>query len=133
MESEAIVVQFVKDSFWYKAHFIYLYLSVIGLLLIYAYMIATASHLYKFRYIVIAASIGAGFLFDIMTVGDNSIYDVSILMYGIMSIMIYYLTFKYVPNELIENMLSIIVKDMNNGIVCFDNHGNCVYCNLLTT
>ncbi len=131
IESEAIVVQFVKDNFWYKAHFIYLYLSVIGLLLIYAYMIATASHLYKFRYIVIAASIGAGFLFDIMTVGDNSIYDVSILMYGIMSIMIYYLTFKYVPNELIENMLSIIVKDMNNGIVCFDNHGNCVYCNEL--
>lgn len=131
IQSEAIVVQFVKNSFWYKAHFIYSYLSVIGLLLIYVYMIATASRLYKFRYIVIAVSIGTGFLFDIATIGDDSIYDMSMLMYGIMSIMIYYLTFKYVPNELIENMLSIIVKDMNNGIVCFDNHKNCVYCNEL--
>lgn len=131
IRSEAISVQYVKDSFWYQAHYIYSYLAVIGLLLIYAYMIVKSSRLYKFRYIVIAVSIGVGFLFDLMTIGDDTIYDVSMLMYGIMSIMIYYLTFQYVPNELIENMLSIIVKDMNNGIVCFDNHGNCVYCNEL--
>ena len=42
---------------------------------------------------------------------------------------IYYLTLSYVPNELIENTLSLIIKDMNSGIVCFDIHGRCIYCN----
>ena len=58
-------------------------------------------------------------------------YDVPMLIYGIMSVMIYYLTFIYVPNELIENMLSVIVKDMFNGIICYDNKGRCVYFNEL--
>ncbi len=33
------------------------------------------------------------------------------------------------PNELIENMLSLVVRDMNNGIICYDRKGRCIYYN----
>ncbi len=33
------------------------------------------------------------------------------------------------PNELIENMLSLVVSDMNNGIICYDRKGRCIYYN----
>ena len=46
-----------------------------------------------------------------------------------MAIIIYYLTYRYVPNELIENMLSLVVSDMNNGIICYDRKGRCIYYN----
>ena len=36
---------------------------------------------------------------------------------------------EYVPNELIENMLSLVVRDMNNGIICYDRKGRCIYYN----
>ena len=32
---------------------------------------------------------------------------------------------------LIENTMSLVIKDMNNGIVCFDNSGKCIYTNEL--
>ena len=64
-----------------------------------------------------------------MTIRSQSIYDVSMPAYGIMCMLIYYFTLRYIPNELIENTLSLIIKDMNSGIVCFDNRGRCIYCN----
>ena len=51
------------------------------------------------------------------------------IIYGSMAIIIYYLTYRYVPNELIENMLSLVVRDMNNGIICYDRKGRCIYYN----
>lgn len=127
---EKIVITYINDSLWLKFHFAYTYLCIFLILLIYMYMIIQASHIYKQGYIVLAIVIAAGFIFDISNT-SHSIYNISIGIYGLMSIMIYYLTFKYIPNELIENMLSLVVSDMENGLLCFDNKGRCVYCNEL--
>lgn len=67
--------------------------------------------------------------FDIATIGSDSIYDLTMIIYGAIAIIIYYLTYRYVPNELIENMLSLVVRDMNNGIICYDRKGRCIYYN----
>lgn len=63
------------------------------------------------------------------TIGSDSIYDLTMIIYGAIAIIIYYLTYRYVPNELIENMLSLVVRDMNNGIICYDRKGRCIYYN----
>ena len=68
-------------------------------------------------------------MFDIATIGSDSIYDLTMIIYGAIAIIIYYLTYRYVPNELIENMLSLVVRDMNNGIICYDRKGRCIYYN----
>lgn len=131
IKENVIHIEFVKNSFWYQAHFLFSYATITLLIFIYFYMIVTSARLYKLRYIVIAFTLLTGFLCDIATIRSDCMYDVSMLIYGIMSVMIYYLTFIYVPNELIENMLSVIVKDMFNGIICYDNKGRCVYFNEL--
>ena len=28
-----------------------------------------------------------------------------------------------------SNTLSLVIKDMNSGIICFDNRGKCIHCN----
>lgn len=131
LKENVIHIEFVKNSFWYQAHFLFSYATITLLIFIYFYMIVTSARLYKLRYTVIAFTLLTGFLCDIATIRSDCMYDVSMLIYGIMSVMIYYLTFIYVPNELIENMLSVIVKDMFNGIICYDNKGRCVYFNEL--
>lgn len=128
---EHIKVVYEHDSLWYQLHYTYTYAFILILLFIYMYMIIRASKIYKKGYLVIAAVIFLGFAFDVMTIGSDSIYNISMLIYGFMTIMIYYLTFRYVPNELIENMLSLVVSDMNNGIVFFNSSGRCVYSNEL--
>lgn len=124
-----IVVDYVKTSFFYQAHFIYNYVVIIVILISFIFMIAKSSRFYSFRYQVIFIALFSGFVLDLATVSSQSIYDLSTPIYGFMSMIIYYLTLSYVPNELIENTLSFIIKDMNSGIVCFDIHGRCIYCN----
>ena len=124
-----IVVDYVKTSFFYQAHFIYNYVVIIVILISFIFMIAKSSRFYSFRYQVIFIALFSGFVLDLATVSSQSIYDLSTPIYGFMSMIIYYLTLSYVPNELIENTLSLIIKDMNSGIVCFDIHGRCIYCN----
>lgn len=124
-----IVVDYVKTSFFYQAHFIYNYVVIIVILISFIFMIAKSSRFYSFRYEVIFIALFSGFVLDLATVSSQSIYDLSTPIYGFMSMIIYYLTLSYVPNELIENTLSLIIKDMNSGIVCFDIHGRCIYCN----
>lgn len=129
--TDEIQVMFIKSSVLYKAHYIYTYLTIIVLLLAYAYMIFKSSRFYRFRYEVIFATLLLGFLLDIVTIGSTSIYDVSMLTFGLMAVLIYYFTLRYVPNELIESTLSLIIKDMNSGIICFDNRERCIYLNEL--
>lgn len=124
-----IKVVFNNDSLWYRLHFIFTYAFVILIIFTYLYMIIKSSRMYREAYGAIAVVIFIGFSFDIATIGSDSIYDLTMIIYGAIAIIIYYLTYRYVPNELIENMLSLVVRDMNNGIICYDRKGRCIYYN----
>ena len=127
--AENIKVVFNHDSLWYKLHFMFTYAFVILIIFTYLYMIIKSSRMYREAYGAIATVIFIGFSFDIATIGSDSIYDLTMIIYGAIAIIIYYLTYRYVPNELIENMLSLVVRDMNNGIICYDRKGRCIYYN----
>lgn len=131
IKAENIKVVFNNDSLWYRLHFIFTYAFVILIIFTYLYMIIKSSRMYREAYEAIAVVILIGFSFDIATIGSDSIYDLTMIIYGAMAIIIYYLTYRYVPNELIENMLSLVVSDMNNGIICYDRKGRCIYYNEL--
>ena len=131
IKAENIKVVFNNDSLWYKLHFMFTYAFVILIIFTYLYMIIKSSRMYREAYEAIAVVIFIGFSFDIATIGSDSIYDLTMIIYGAMAIIIYYLTYRYVPNELIENMLSLVVSDMNNGIICYDRKGRCIYYNEL--
>ena len=129
IKAENIKVVFNNDSLWYRLHFIFTYAFVILIIFTYLYMIIKSSRMYREAYEAIAVVIFIGFSFDIATIGSDSIYDLTMIIYGAIAIIIYYLTYRYVPNELIENMLSLVVRDMNNGIICYDRKGRCIYYN----
>ena len=131
IKAEHINVVFNYNSLWYKLHFMFTYAFAIMIIFTYLFMFIKSSRLYKEAYGAIAAVIIIGVSFDIATIGSDTIYDLSMIIYGVMSVLIYYLTYRYVPNELIENMLSLVVSDMNNGIICYDRKGRCIYYNEL--
>lgn len=55
--------------------------------------------------------------------------DFSVLTYGIMALAIYYFNVVYVPQGLVEGLLSSSIKNMDDSVVCFDIEGNCIYAN----
>lgn len=55
--------------------------------------------------------------------------DFSVLTYGIMAVAIYYFNVIYVPQGLVEGLLSSSIKNMDDSVICFDVDGNCIYAN----
>ena len=129
ISGDQIIVQFAKGNVLGRLHYVFAYGIMLLLILSYIVMVERMSRFYRFRYFAILILLFAAFLLDIMTTWSDSIYDMSMVVFGIMSVLIYYLTYSYVPNELIENTFSLIIRDMNSGIICFDNAGRCIYCN----
>ena len=68
IKENVIHIEFVKNSFWYQAHFLFSYATITLLIFIYFYMIVTSARLYKLRYTVIAFTLLTGFLCDIATI-----------------------------------------------------------------
>ena len=129
ISDDQIIVQFAKGNVLGRLHYVFAYGIMLLLILSYIVMVERMSRFYRFRYFAILILLLAASLLDIMTTWSDSIYDMSMAAFGIMSVLIYYLTYSYVPNELIENTFSLIIRDMNSGIICFDNAGRCIYCN----
>ena len=65
-------------------------------------MVERMSRFYRFRYFAILILLFAAFLLDIMTTWSDSIYDMSMVVFGIMSVLIYYLTYSYVLMSLLR-------------------------------
>ena len=99
----------------------YSLMHIFLLFLSYIVMVERMSRFYRFRYFAILILLLAASLLDIMTMWSDSIYDMSMAAFAIMSILIYYLTYRYVPNELIENTFPYNQGYEYSRIICFDN------------
>ena len=94
IKAENIKVAFNNDSLWYRLHFMFTYAFVILIVFTYLCMIIRSSRMYRKAYAAIAVVIIIGVSFDIATIGSDSIYDLSMIIYGVMSVIIYYLTYR---------------------------------------
>lgn len=66
---------------------------------------------------------------NVLYIMTGTTIDFSVLTYGIMAVAIYYFNVIYVPQGLVEGLLSSSIKNMDDSVICFDIDGNCVYAN----
>lgn len=60
-------------------------------------------------------------------IGGN--YDFSLIGYTLSCCAITYFTFFHVPAGLVEKMLSLFVKTIDDGVICYDLKGKCIHAN----
>ena len=113
----------------YITHLAVAYLPVLIVLIIFGYKVFSTTKMYRTKYqsvflsliLIVAANIGYRFL--------KTPIDISPILYAFMAISICYFTLYYVPRGLVAKLLSHTLNDMDNGIMCFDREGKCVYVN----
>lgn len=71
--------------------------------------------------VVIAANV-CYIIFDISL-------DFSLVFYAVIAMSVYYFSLHYVPKRLVERMLAHVARNMQDGILCFDMNGKCLYAN----
>lgn len=120
-------VVYRTNMYLYHKCVAYMFAILVLALLIQA--IARAPRIYVKQYFAITCC----FLF---TIGINVLYEVfdfdfdySVLSYGIIAVLIYYFTFSYVPKGLVEKTLTMVVRNISDGVICMDMNGRCIYAN----
>lgn len=122
---------FSGTSFLYTLHYLYTFLGIFLVLLTFAYLGVNSSRFYRFRYWLFFAVVLIASSSNLLLLFTELNYDFSMIAYGFMAILIYYLSLSYIPNALLENTLSLIIRDLNSGILCYDALGRCIYINEL--
>lgn len=97
------------------------------MLLIHQFIIKPA--VYKIRYSTILFCILIIVFVNSVAYIGNLRIDPTIFMYSLADGCIYYLSFKYTPRILINQIQSLIIEEMNDILVIFDNYGKLLYIN----
>ncbi len=113
----------------YNFHRVFIY--GMAALIVTAYIIKTVKSpaMYRRKYWFTLLSLLVIMAANVLYIVLDWEIDFSVLTYGLMAMAIYYFNVVYVPQGLVEGLLSSSIKNMDDAILCYDIDGNCVYAN----
>ena len=111
------------------AHFLLFYLLLLVSFIVLIRKCCQVSYFYRTKYLGVIVAFAFAWIINLVLFHMNLTLDYSLIAFGIMGISICYYSLYYMPKGLVERTLSLVIKKMNTGIVCFDNSGKCVYVN----
>lgn len=86
---------------------------------------------YRKKYGVVLFTLAFVIVLNAMYIYSAIAVDISIPLYVLEAFLISYYALNFMPEGLVEKTLSLVVDDMNSGIICFDFQGKCIYANQL--
>lgn len=104
------------------------FILALGFITLIVKLLETQQH-YKIKYII-------PFSIILLIIILNSIYlhfrlpvDFSITLFGLAAVAIYYTSICYVPNYLVKKTTSVVMDNINTGIIIMDDNDTCIYIN----
>lgn len=113
----------------YYFHLILCYVISFLILGFLIWKIKKTSSFFRRKYVIVAILFILVVLLDAAFFLLDLAYNISILFYGVVAIAITLYSLFIAPNDLLNNMLSVVVKDLNTGLLFFDSHAKCIYSN----
>lgn len=118
-----------KPLFYLHLAFSYLLIAFVILLLI--KKMREVPQFYRKKYGVVLFTLAFVIVLNAMYIYSAIAVDISIPLYVLEAFLISYYALNFMPEGLVEKTLSLVVDDMNSGIICFDFQGKCIYANQL--
>lgn len=113
----------------YMVHEVLVHIVLLMVILTFLYKVIHSVPVYRIRYLCILLCLGLvitanfGYVFFDMTL------DLSSILYVCMSFIIAFFSLYHIPKGMIASILDSSIKELNDGIVCFDSENRCIYCN----
>lgn len=123
------IYEVTEQGIFYYLHLLFSYLIVIRILYVLIKRIRTTSKIYRNKYTVVLFFFFVVIVLDGITVLIRNPLNISIMFYGALAIAIAYYAIYYQPKKLIIDMQTIILNNLKNGILFFDDKQNCIYAN----
>lgn len=112
-------------------HLGFSYIMVAAIIAVMVRKIITVPKFYRKKYSIVLSTFVIEIFLNASFVGTDLSFDISIPFYIIEALFISYYAVSFMPKGLVEKTLSLVVDDMNSGIICFDFQGRCIYANEL--
>lgn len=93
------------------------------------YRIYHCPKVFRVKYRVLLISMVLAMLFNFVYIKFGGVFDYSLIGYMILSVGVTYFSFYHIPMGLVEKILALFIKSMDDGVICFDRNGNCIYAN----
>ena len=119
----------VTNRLGYQIHLVISYILLFYIIILLIHKLYFSPEIYRKKYYIVGAILLAVVVTNAAFVFTNQPYDVSMLLFAIGGLLIYYYSLIYIPNELLDNTLSMVVQGMNNAVILFDVDENCIYHN----
>ena len=113
----------------YNFHRMIIYGMVVLIIIPLAVKIKRSPSMYRKKFWLTLLSLIVIIAANVLYIITEITIDFSVLSYGVMAVAIYYFNVIYVPQGLVEGLLSSSIKNMDDSVMCFDIDGNCVYAN----
>lgn len=118
-----------NTTIYYDAHLILSYVLsayILGMLL---HKIFVSPKFYRKKYYYILVCFLLLLALDGISLLIHLPFNLSIFAYGISAIMITFLSLSFIPRSLVHNMLTLVVKDLPDMVICFDQNGKVIFSN----
>lgn len=119
----------VQKSSLITFHYIISYGVVIYLIYLIVHKLIQISVIYWKKYLILLFFVIAAISTKTLTIFMQFSVDISIVLYSVFTIMVYFAFWESNITLLIEKLLSYIVSNDTDAIVCLDLDENCVYLN----
>ncbi len=117
-------------SLWY--HKVHLAINALVMVIALLYLIrkiTETSRVYLEKYFFILVVMLVTGAWEFYTIFAKFHVDLSILGYGVGSVLIYFISLQYQMYLLTDRMLTNVVENMGDCLFCFDSDGKCIYYN----
>lgn len=113
----------------YMVHLFFCYMLAIAAFICLIYKCFITPYIYRRKYFVIVIMLMIVLVVDAVYVFFDGYVDVSILLFSVTGIAVYYYSVEYVPKEVVNHALAKVIKGMTDGVLLFDLDGRCAYAN----
>lgn len=113
----------------YDVHLFLSYLLVVIILGCLLWKVAKTPAMYRKKYLLVFFSLLAIILGDAVYVMTDMAVDVSVFIFIAAGLFVYYYSIEYSPRELVDRVLTMVVQEMGDAVLCYDVDGVCINAN----
>ena len=113
----------------YLIHVFACYIFICFAFVILVYRFLHCPKIFRIKYKSIIYTLIVTALVNTLYLATGNSFDFSLICYGLVAVAIIYFTFFHIPMGLMEKMLALFIKQMDDAIVCFDIKGKCLHYN----
>lgn len=110
-------------------YYIAMYIAIGSAVVMFIVRAFNVAKIYRKKYTILIVAIFVAGVADCWNVMSEIVFDFSLISFSLIALLLYYYAFDFVPRGLLNQFISHVIKDNEDGYIFYDMFGRCQYRN----